>query len=129
MQIQGLSPHAIPVPVATSTDSPFAVDGNHRYDYGSSSRICMFLSAGSCLDLFAVDYSHCKLRCWGSESPTLIHQKVWKTQELGECGFSFFSFLFSTITITLFGYASSVVFFTPPPQNSFKLFKCFILQY
>lgn len=70
-QLQGVRWSELPKNIPTVTDVPWAVDGAHRYDYTSASRVCLFLSGGACITPFATDYSACVVRCWGAESGTI----------------------------------------------------------
>ncbi|GAB9469746.1 hypothetical protein Gpo141_00007014 [Globisporangium polare] len=67
-QLQGIAWSQLPKNIPTVTDVPWAVGGRHRYDYGGSSRMCLFLSGDACISPFQSDYSACVVRCWGSNS-------------------------------------------------------------
>jgi hypothetical protein len=53
--------------IPTVTDTAWAVNGNHRYDFGnpSVSHMCNFLSSGTCLLSSTTDFTSCSLRCYG----------------------------------------------------------------
>ncbi|DAZ94106.1 TPA: hypothetical protein N0F65_007940 [Lagenidium giganteum] len=67
-QLQGVAWAALPKNIPTVTDVAWAVGGAHRYDYGSASQVCVFLSGGDCISPFPTDYSQCVVRCWGRSS-------------------------------------------------------------
>lgn len=73
-QLQGVPWSALPKNIPTVTDVPWAVGGRYRYDYKNALHLCVFLAGGSCLSPFAVDYSHCDIRCWGSQSGDLMYR-------------------------------------------------------
>ena len=66
-QLQGVSTEEMSKNIPTVSDTPWAVGGSHRYDYGgvNTTHICMHMSGGDCPSSFAQDYSKCELRCWG----------------------------------------------------------------
>ena len=81
-QLQGVSTDDMSKNIPTVSDVPWAVGGSYRYDYGglNTSHVCMHMSGGTCQSSFALDYSHCQLRCWGySPSTTAIN-----TNEAGD---------------------------------------------
>ena len=71
-QIQGMDYDFLPINTPTVSDTPFAVGGKHRNDFGSAERVCVMLTAGACRDVNPIDknpkpkYEECRLRCWGS---------------------------------------------------------------
>ncbi|KAG3069960.1 hypothetical protein PC122_g16351 [Phytophthora cactorum] len=73
-QFQGVPWSALPKNIPTVTDVPWAVGGQHRYDYGGGTHLCAFLSGGSCLSPFTTDFSQCDVRCWGTASGELTHR-------------------------------------------------------
>lgn len=73
MQLQGIPWDNLLPNIETISDTPWAVGGNHRNDFGNEkvSQACVIVSPLQC----AVDrdYSNCRTRCWGSNftaSPT-----------------------------------------------------------
>ena len=66
-QLQGVSTEEMSKNIPTVSDTPWAVGGSHRYDYGgvNTTHTCMHMSGGDCPSSFAQDYSKCELRCWG----------------------------------------------------------------
>lgn len=66
-QIQGVDWTGISTNVPTVSDAPWAVNGSHRYDFGSAgvTHVCMLTSGAHCLSPFGADYSNCSVRCWG----------------------------------------------------------------
>lgn len=81
-QIQGVNWHELSRNIPTVTDVPWAVGGNHRYDFGGNdknnhtSHVCLYLSGSSpCRSAFGTDYSNCKLRCWGANSSSSLLQQ------------------------------------------------------
>lgn len=64
-QLQGVGPKNSSVNVATASDSPWAVNGSHRYDFGGASHVCVILSGANCTSPIG-DVSGCATRCWGS---------------------------------------------------------------
>ncbi|KAL3661410.1 hypothetical protein V7S43_013613 [Phytophthora oleae] len=73
-QLQGIPWSALPTNIPTVSDVPWAVGGRHRYDYGGATQLCVFLSGGSCLSPFKTDFSHCDVRCWGTQSGALTYK-------------------------------------------------------
>ena len=73
MQLQGVDWNKLPKNIPSLSDTPWAVGGLHRNDFGNSqtSRVCLMLSGGVCTDPKpdAVDYSKCATRCWGYNQP------------------------------------------------------------
>ncbi|KAG6611367.1 Fibrillin [Phytophthora cinnamomi] len=76
-QLQGIPWSVLPQNIPTVTDVPWAVGGKHRYDYGSATQLCVFLSGGSCLSPFTTDFSQCDVRCWGTQSGALMYKGVF----------------------------------------------------
>ena len=72
----------LPQNTPTVSDTPFAVGGKHRNDFGSAERVCVMLTSGACLDVNPTDekpkprYEECRLRCWGSNMNTFPKAKV-----------------------------------------------------
>ena len=66
-QIQGAPSTDLPRNIPTASDSPWAVNGSHRYDFGSpsTSHVCVITSGSNCTDPLARDMSKCATRCWG----------------------------------------------------------------
>ncbi|KAE9343900.1 hypothetical protein PF008_g9479 [Phytophthora fragariae] len=73
-QLQGIPWSALPKNIPTVTDVPWAVGGKHRYDYGGATQLCVFLSGGSCVSPFTTDFSQCDVRCWGTQSGSLMYK-------------------------------------------------------
>ncbi|ETN04431.1 hypothetical protein PPTG_15095 [Phytophthora nicotianae INRA-310] len=73
-QLQGVTWSALPKNIPTVTDVPWAVGGQHRYDYGGATHLCVFLSGGKCLSPFTTDFSQCDVRCWGTKSGKLTYK-------------------------------------------------------
>ncbi|CAM9756937.1 unnamed protein product [Scytosiphon promiscuus] len=67
-QLQGVNASMLATNVPVVSDTPWAVGGSHRNDFGAASvsRVCMMLSGGTCLEPFGDDYSNCVTRCWGA---------------------------------------------------------------
>ncbi|CAM9983282.1 unnamed protein product [Ectocarpus sp. 6 AP-2014] len=65
-QLQGVNASLLATNIPSVSDTPWAVGGSHRNDFGSASvsRVCMLLSGGACLEPLG-DYSNCTTRCWG----------------------------------------------------------------
>ena len=74
MQLQGVDWAKLPKNIPSLSDTPWAVDGSHRNDFGNpaTSRVCLMLSGGVCTDPRpdAVDFSSCATRCWGYNQPS-----------------------------------------------------------
>jgi hypothetical protein len=66
-QLQGVSTTDMSKNIPTISDIPWAVGGQHRYDYGGNnvSHICLHMSGGVCQSNYGKNYSHCVVRCWG----------------------------------------------------------------
>ena len=66
-QLQGVAPAELPQNVPTASDSPWAVNGSHRYDFGSDSttHVCVVTSGGNCTNPLAASFRKCATRCWG----------------------------------------------------------------
>jgi len=91
-QLQGVAWEEMAHNIPTVTDSPFAVDGTHRFDFGNAatSHVCVVISGRDCIrpalnnsffpppppshpipnpdrpsDTIGRDYSNCTVRCWG----------------------------------------------------------------
>ena len=66
-QLQGVTTPGMSKNVPTASDSPWAVGGAHRYDFGSAAttHVCVVTSGGHCVTPNADDYSNCSVRCWG----------------------------------------------------------------
>ena len=69
-QLQGVQISALPKNIPSVSDAPFSVNGNHRYDFGGGSHVCVVQSGGDCIRHDKNDYSSCKLRCWGHTYPS-----------------------------------------------------------
>ena len=69
-QLQGMPYASLPPNVPSVSDTPWAVGGRHRNDFGNATTtaICVMLSGGPCVDPVGADYSNCSVRCWGSTS-------------------------------------------------------------
>jgi hypothetical protein len=69
-QLQGIPYAALPLNLPAATDTPWAVGGAHRNDFGNASTagVCVMLSGGPCVDPVGTDYSACSVRCWGFTS-------------------------------------------------------------
>jgi hypothetical protein len=69
-QLQGMPYAALPPNVPSVSDTPWAVGGAHRNDFGNASTmgVCVMLSGGPCVDPVGTDYSACSARCWGFSS-------------------------------------------------------------
>ncbi|CAM9450628.1 unnamed protein product [Ascophyllum nodosum] len=67
-QLQGVNASLLATNIPAVSDTPWAVGGGHRNDFGNASvsRVCVMLSGGSCLEPFGDSYSNCTVRCWGS---------------------------------------------------------------
>ena len=67
LQLQGVDSGEMSVNVPTITDTAWAVGGTHRKDYGGSTvtHFCVFLSGDDCVLPTTIDFSSCKLRCFG----------------------------------------------------------------
>lgn len=81
-QIQGIDYSELPVNVPTVSDTPWAVGGSHRNDFGNASAICVLLSGGDCISPFNTDYSNCTTRCWGYDSGSLTQVETPLKSEL-----------------------------------------------
>lgn len=70
MQIQGHDWNNLPKNIPSASDTPWAVGGSHRNDFGSSNlqAVCVMLSGRHCIEPFEDDYSSCTVRCWGAGS-------------------------------------------------------------
>eukprot|EP00940_MAST-03C_sp_MAST-3C-sp2_P001490 g1490.t1 len=68
-QIQGMDWNHLPANVPTVSDTPWAVGGSHRNDFGSENvtSVCVILSGGHCVEPHGTDYSDCSVRCWGTD--------------------------------------------------------------
>ncbi|OWZ23365.1 hypothetical protein PHMEG_0001774 [Phytophthora megakarya] len=73
-QLQGIPWSELPTNIPTVSDVPWVVGGSHRYDYASATQLCVFLSGGNCLSPFATDFSQCDVRCWGTQSGSLLYK-------------------------------------------------------
>ena len=69
MQLQGVDYLKLPRNIPSLSDTPWAVNGAHRNDFGGSmtSHMCLMLSGGICVDPLteAEDFGNCAVRCWG----------------------------------------------------------------
>jgi len=72
---------AINVPVAS--DTPWAVGGAHRKDFGGSAvtHFCVFSTGGECILPQTEDYSACTTRCFGFNTGTkaVVHEAPNRT--------------------------------------------------
>ncbi|KAL7692793.1 putative EGF-like domain, LCCL domain, six-bladed beta-propeller, TolB, LCCL domain superfamily [Plasmopara halstedii] len=75
-QFQGVPWSSLPKNIPTISDVPWAVKGKYRYDYQSATHLCVFLSGGSCLSPYTTNFSHCDIRCWGTQSGDLMYKGV-----------------------------------------------------
>ena len=81
-QIQGMDYNFLPRNTPTVSDTPWAVNGSHRNDFGSAERVCVMLTGGACLDINPTDknprpkYETCRARCWGSNMKANPKPKV-----------------------------------------------------
>eukprot|EP00903_Cladosiphon_okamuranus_P018631 g17149.t3 len=66
-QLQGVNASLLATNIPAISDTPWAVGGSHRNDFGgaSVSRVCVMLSGGACLEPHGDEYSDCIARCWG----------------------------------------------------------------
>ena len=66
-QIQGAPSSEMSKNIPTASDSPWSVNGTHRYDFGNphTSHVCVITSGFNCTDPLARDMSKCATRCWG----------------------------------------------------------------
>ncbi|KAF4033201.1 LCCL domain-containing protein [Phytophthora infestans] len=83
-QLQGIPWSALPKNIPTVTDVPWAVGGQHRYDYDGATHLCVFLSGGHCLSPFTTDFSQCDVRCWGSESGEITFKGAHPNRNLSD---------------------------------------------
>jgi len=69
MQVQGVQWSSLRGNIPVVSDTPWAVGGSHRHDFGGGSHVCVITSSGRCVEtdrLIGFDFSNCKTRCWGS---------------------------------------------------------------
>lgn len=67
-QLQGVNIVEMSRNVPTASDAAWAVNGSHRYDFGSNetTHVCVILSGGNCTSPVAkADMRNCASRCWG----------------------------------------------------------------
>eukprot|EP01029_Cantina_marsupialis_P012676 TRINITY_DN2795_c0_g2_i1.p1 TRINITY_DN2795_c0_g2~~TRINITY_DN2795_c0_g2_i1.p1 ORF type:complete len:316 (-),score=70.78 TRINITY_DN2795_c0_g2_i1:575-1522(-) len=64
-QLQGVLWDRLPKNIPTVSDSPWAIGGSHRYDFGNADRVCLLLAGEECIEHNHTDYSDCPTRCWG----------------------------------------------------------------
>lgn len=67
MQLQGVPAFELATNIPTVTDSPWAVNGDFRYDFGNpnTSHVCVMLSGHTCIEPTTSDFSNCTVRCFG----------------------------------------------------------------
>jgi hypothetical protein len=68
LQIQGVNASLMPKNIPTNSDTPWAVNGLHRNDFGGTGTwVCTMLSGGKCVNPLTeeTDFSDCVTRCWG----------------------------------------------------------------
>lgn len=65
LQVQGADWAALPRGVPTVSDTPWAVGGSHRNDFGAATAACVLLGPQACVDPLAVNLTGCAVRCWG----------------------------------------------------------------
>ncbi|KAJ1453108.1 hypothetical protein M885DRAFT_567842, partial [Pelagophyceae sp. CCMP2097] len=64
-QLQGVAYQNMSTNIPTASDSPWAIGGAHRFDYGGAAHVCVVTSGGNCTSPLASDLSTCATRCWG----------------------------------------------------------------
>mmetsp|Transcript_34542 Transcript_34542/g.55147 ORF Transcript_34542/g.55147 Transcript_34542/m.55147 type:complete len:2065 (+) Transcript_34542:19-6213(+) len=80
-QLQGVDPSKIRGNILTIGDTPWAIGGSHRNDFGSpaTTHVCVLLSGGPCVrvDLLdSFDHRTCSIRCWGYGAKRPVPGKV-----------------------------------------------------
>eukprot|EP00924_Labyrinthula_sp_SR-Ha-C_P014134 snap_masked-scaffold_77-processed-gene-0.38-mRNA-1 protein AED:0.12 eAED:0.12 QI:0/-1/0/1/-1/1/1/0/1936 len=76
LQMQGISNTALAVNIPSVSDTPWAVNGSHRNDFGNkhTTHVCVMLSSGDCIkppvtdELNSFDYRNCSVSCWGYQT-------------------------------------------------------------
>jgi hypothetical protein len=74
-QIQGVEWKELAKNVPTVSDTPWAVGGAHRNDFGNATHMCVMLSGGHCITPNSHDYSNCTVRCWGHNQAGEIKER------------------------------------------------------
>eukprot|EP00935_MAST-01C_sp_MAST-1C-sp1_P002723 g2723.t1 len=74
-QLQGVEWKDLSKNIPTVSDTPWAIDGRHRNDFGSAKHICVMMSGGYCISPYAKDYSQCTVRCWGYDQTGEIKER------------------------------------------------------
>jgi hypothetical protein len=64
-QLQGIQWKDLAKNIPTVSDTPWAINGAHRNDFGNGSHICVMMSGGYCISPYSKNYSECTVRCWG----------------------------------------------------------------
>ena len=80
LQLQGAIEGNLHDNIPTVTDVAFAVGDavTHRYDYGNSELVCLWLEGGPCLLATTGDFSECAVRCWGDGFvPPVPYEHGW----------------------------------------------------
>ena len=77
-QIQGVQWKELSKNVPAVTDTPWAVGGAHRNDFGAAAatHACVMLSGAQCISPYTDDFSKCKVRCWGFGQKVTAPMKV-----------------------------------------------------
>jgi sugar lactone lactonase YvrE len=92
MQIQGVNKALMPTNIPTNSDTPWAVNGAHRNDFGGTGTwACTMLSGGKCVNPITAetDFSSCITRCWGYGLPTTpTNPNIAQTADGGSFGVS-----------------------------------------
>ncbi|GBG29733.1 Wnt inhibitory factor 1 [Hondaea fermentalgiana] len=69
LQVQGVPWDELLPNIPAVSDTPWAIGGQHRNDFGSGSHACVMLSPDTCVKSSSadasLDYSACRARCWG----------------------------------------------------------------
>ena len=79
MQIQAVDVDQILPNVPVVSDTPWAVQGSHRNDFGSSSttHFCVVVAPQECIlppdDADSFDFRSCTTRCWGYNATSPVH--------------------------------------------------------
>ena len=92
MQLQGVDKSLMPKNIPTNSDTPWAINGVHRNDFGGAGTwVCTMLSGGKCVNPkpSETDFTNCVTRCWGNGLPvTPDNPNIAQTADGGSFGVS-----------------------------------------
>ena len=92
MQLQGVDKTLMPINIPTNSDTPWAINGAHRNDFGGQGTwVCTMLSGGKCVNPIPTetDFTDCVTRCWGNGLPTTpTNPNIAQTADGGSFGVS-----------------------------------------